>query len=186
MTEKKSILKNITVKKTSKVYQGRSFSFETEEVILPNGRRASFDFIRHPGSTVIVPLTDDGCIVLTHQYRHPMRDFVYEIPAGTLEKGEDPQVCALRELEEETGFRSAEIIPLGEILIVPSYSDEISYAFLARKLSLTRQNLDQDEIIQVETYPAPEVLKMIADGRLNDGLSIAAIHRAVPYLGPHL
>lgn len=186
MMEIQSILQKIKVLSTRKLHRGRSFAFETEEVTLPNGRQTSFDLVRHPGSTVIVPLHADGAITLTYQYRHPMRDFVYEIPAGTLEPGEDPQVCAGRELEEETGFRAGELISLGEILIVPSYSDEVCFAYLAGKLSPTQQNLDEDEIIQVETRPAAEVLAMISDGRISDALSIAAIHRALPYLGPYL
>jgi ADP-ribose pyrophosphatase len=130
-------------------YKGRIFSFVTEDVTLPNESRAEMAYVRHPGSTAIVPLVDDDTVIMERQYRHPVRASIFEIPAGTMDPGETPLVCARRELEEETGYIAEEFIELGKIHILPAYSDELIHLYLARGLSLTKQNLDPDEIIKV-------------------------------------
>lgn len=109
--------------RSTEIHRGRHFSFVTEELTLPNGRRTEMAMVRHPGSIGVVPLFDDGSILMEHQYRHCVRDYLLEIPAGTLEAGEEPLACARRELEEETGYTAAEIIPLARTHILPAYSD---------------------------------------------------------------
>ena len=170
--------KEARVHRTRKVYTGRAFSFVTEDVTLPNGSRSEMAFVRHPGSTAIVPLVDDNTVIMERQYRHPVRDYLFEIPAGTMDPGETALACARRELAEETGYIAEEFIELGKIHILPAYSDELIHLYLARGLSLTKQNLDPDEIIKVVEYPLDEALQMIETGRITDALTILALQWA--------
>jgi ADP-ribose pyrophosphatase len=162
----------------TEIYRGRHFSFVTEDLTLPNGRRTEMAMVRHPGSIGVVPLFDDGSVLMEHQYRHCVRDYLLEIPAGTLEAEESPLACARRELEEETGYTAAEIIPLGRTHILPAYSDEVIHLFMARGLAPARRNLDPDEIIRTREYPLERLLEMIADGEITDALTILALQRA--------
>ena len=170
--------KKAHIHNTRVAYKGRIFSFMTEDVTLPNDSRAEMAYVRHPGSTAIVPLVDDNTVIMERQYRHPVRDYLFEIPAGTMDPGETPLVCARRELEEETGYIAEEFIELGKIHILPAYSDELIHLYLARGLSLTKQNLDPDEIIKVVEYPLDEALQMIETGRITDALTILALQWA--------
>ena len=163
---------------TREFYRGRVFRFAEEEVTLPNGRRTSYGVVRHPGSTGIVPVADDGTIVMTRQYRYPVGEYLLEIPAGTNDPGEDPLTCARRELEEETGMTAGDMTLLGRVHILPAYTDEVIHIYLARKLGPSRQNLDPDEIISVERHPLAALIGMIADGRITDALTVLALQRA--------
>lgn len=161
------------------VYRSKSFSFVVDDVWLPNGRRTEMGLVRHPGSTAILPFLDADAILLLRQYRHPVGKFIYEIPSGTMDPGEtDPLACARRELEEETGYRAAEFISLGHTYILPSYSDEKIHLFIARNLTETAQNLDEDEIIDVEKTPLEQALRMIDSGEITDALTGLVIQRA--------
>jgi ADP-ribose pyrophosphatase len=177
MSKNCSIPDKVRIHQTSNVYSGRIFSFVVEDVTLPNDSRAEMAFVRHPGSTAIVPLRDDDTVIMERQYRHPLRDYLFEIPAGTMEPGETALACARRELEEETGYVADEFIELGSIHILPAYSDELIHVYLARGLSPTQQHLDQDEIINVVAYPLDEALQMIETGRITDALTILALQR---------
>ena len=171
------------VESREKLYSGRQFNFVVEQVRHPNGVRSEMGIVRHPGSTVIVPLFDDQCIGLIRQYRHAVSAYIYETPAGTMEPGEDPLVCAHRELEEETGYAAGEMAALGKTYLLPAYSDELTYVYLARDLKETCQDLDQDEIIDVHRLPIDHVLAMISAGEIVDALSILSIYQAVRHLG---
>ena len=178
MEQKKPSRQCALVNKTETIYQGKLFSFVKEDVTLPNNRRTEMAIVRHPGSTAIVPLFEDGTVAMTLQYRHAVREYLLEIPAGTMEPGESELNCAKRELEEETGLVAEEFIKLGQVYILPAYSDEKIYIYLARDFTVTRQNLDQDEIIQVVKYPLKELLQMIAEGRITCALSILCLQQA--------
>ena len=165
------------VKKVESVYNGRLFSFTVEDVRLPNGVDTRMAFVRHPGSTAIVPLTDGRRVVMTRQYRHAVREYLLEVPAGTMEPGEPPLECARRELEEETGMAPGRMHSLGRIHILPSYSDEVIHLYLARDLTRSTQRLDRDEIIELETHPLSRLMEMIDDGRITDALTILCLQR---------
>jgi ADP-ribose pyrophosphatase len=160
------------------VYRNNIFAFLAEDVTLPNDSRTEMAFVHHSGSTAIVPLLEDNTVIMERQYRHPVRDYLFEIPAGTLDPGETARECARRELEEETGYVAEEFIELGKVHILPAYSDELIYVYLARGLTFTRQNLDQDEIINVVEYPLDQTLQMIAAGRITDALTILSLQWA--------
>jgi len=177
MEKKQQSLQTAQVDKSETLYQGRQFSFVKEDITLPNKQRAEMLMVRHPGSTAIVPLFEDGTVALTLQYRHAVREYLFEIPAGTMDPGESEIDCAKRELEEETGLVAETLTKLGEVYILPAYSDERIYTYLARGLRTTQQNLDPDEIIQVVKYPLKETLQMIKDGRITCALSILCLQQ---------
>ena len=165
------------VHKTTALYRGKSYRFVREEISLPAGGRVEIGFVRHPGSTAIVPLFEDGSVALTLQYRHPVGEYILEIPAGTMEPGESPETCARREVEEEIGWRAGELQALGGVHVLPSYSDEVIHIYVARQLTRTAQNLDEDELIQVVRYPFKAVMEMIAEGQITDAVSIMALQQ---------
>ena len=174
--------KKAKINQSNELYRGRIFSFITEDVTLPNDSRTEMAFVHHPGSTAVVPMLDGNTVIMELQYRHPLRDYLLEIPAGTIDPGESPLECAKRELEEETGYVAAELIEMGQVHILPAYSNEKIYVYLARGLTSSKQNLDQDEIIKVVSYPLEQALKMVWEGRITDALTILSIQRAWFYL----
>ena len=135
-------------------------------------------FIQHPGSIAVVPLMEDHSVVMELQYRHPVGEYLLEIPAGTMEPGESPLECAQRELIEETGFRAQEFTKLGKIHIIPAYSDEEIHVFIANGLMRAKQDLDPDEIIEVVTYPLEQAVRMIDEEKITDALTILSIQMA--------
>jgi ADP-ribose pyrophosphatase len=163
-------------------FQGKLFSFESEDVTLPNGSRTELSMVRHPGSIAVVPLFEDNTVLMERQYRHAVKSYLLEIPAGTMEPGEDPLTCARRELEEETGYIAENFELLLDLDILPSYTDERIYVYLARGLASSRQNLDEDEIIEIVTYPLQDALKMIDTGQIRDGLTILSLLQASRHL----
>jgi len=177
--------KAIVVNGSDTVYRGRNFSFAVDDITLPNGVRTNIALVRHPGSTAIVPIDDDGRVVMTRQYRHPVAAYILEVPAGTMDPGETPMQCARRELEEETGLKAGEFIEITRVHILPSYSDEVIVVYLARDFTPTKQNLDPDEIIDIEKYSLHEAQEMIDDGRITDALTILAIQYTRQYLNFH-
>jgi ADP-ribose pyrophosphatase len=161
------------------IHVGRVFELGVERVRLPNGVETPLDVLRHPGAAAVLPLTDAGEILLLRQFRWAAGDYLWEIPAGTLDPGEQPIDCARRELVEEAGVRAGELVPLGEIVPVPGYSTERIHLFLARSLTPAPQKLDQDELIaEVRAVAAAEAVRWLADGSLIDAKSAVAIGRA--------
>ncbi len=177
MASTKSFHKKARVHKIHPHYRGALFSFVSEDVTLPNGSRTEMGMVRHPGSVGIVPFLDGDTIIMERQYRHAVGAYLLEIPAGTLEPGEKPLDCARRELAEETGFTAGEFIDLGKIHIIPAYSDESIWIYLARGLTPAGQNLDRDEVIEVVNYPFEQTLRMIANGQITDALTIVGLQR---------
>lgn len=182
MIEKNSLRVRAKINRANEIYKGKHFSFVIENITLPNGVISEVGMVHHPGSTAIVPMLDDHTVVMTRQYRHPIRKYIIEIPAGTLEPNESPLNCAKRELEEETGYVANELVELSHIHILPAYSDEKIYLYLAKDLTASRQNLDQDEIIHTVKYSFDDAMQLINNGAITDALTIMAIYRAWQYL----
>ncbi len=164
------------------LHRGRVFELSRENVTLANGVTIDLDVIRHPGAAAIVPLLNDATVVLIRQYRHAVGGEIWEIPAGTLDRGEDPLHCASRELTEETGFAAGRWQPLGEIVPVPGYSSERIHLFLAAGLRPAEQKLEQDELLRVQEVGFDEALAMIARGDIRDGKTICGLFMARAWL----
>jgi ADP-ribose pyrophosphatase len=165
-------------KESTVVHEGRVFALHRDRVTLPNGVDATLDVIRHPGAAAIVPVTDQGRVVLIRQFRYAVGDRIWEIPAGTMEPGESPLACAQRELTEEIGVTAARWHPLGAIMPVPAYSDEIIHLYRAEALLPAKQQLDADEILDVHEFHYGEALEMIRSGKIRDAKTIAGLMMA--------
>jgi len=165
-------------------FQGRKFSYEVNSYRLPNGTEGTYECIRHPGGAVAVPVTTDGRLVLTDQYRFSVSGRLLEFPAGTIEEGEDPAAAVGREVEEEVGYHAGKITTLGKFPLCPGYSDEFIYAYLAQDLeALDTLTLDADEDINVVLMSPQEFEAAIFSGEpIADAKSIASYFLAKPHL----
>lgn len=158
-----------------RIYGGRIVRLYEREVELPNGHTVSLEIVHHPGAAAVVPLHDDGTITLVHQYRHAAGGYLYEIPAGLLEEGEQPAACARRELTEETGLTAGELTPLLWYHTTPGFSDEVVHLFLATGLSEGQTDHGHDEVIEVVRLPLDEALKRLRAGEITDGKTVIAL-----------
>ncbi len=156
---------------------------QTERVRLPNGHLVDLDIVRHPGAAAVVPITAHGEVVLIRQYRHAAGGTLYEVPAGKLEPGEDPALCAARELEEEAGERAGRLLPLGWIWTTPGFTDERIHLFAALDLTPVAQRLQADEVIETVRLPFADALALVWSGQLNDAKSALALLHAARALG---
>ncbi|EAX46606.1 NUDIX hydrolase [Thermosinus carboxydivorans Nor1] len=166
--------------KSTRVFTGKVIGLRVDTVRLPDGREATREVVEHPGAVAIVPVLSDGRIVLVRQYRHATRQVMLEIPAGKLAKGEDPDVCAARELEEETGFISRSLCKVATVYTTPGFTDEIMHLYVAQQLEPSVQRPDEDEFIQLEYYTKDELRAALQQGAINDaktmlGLLLAGI-----------
>ena len=169
--------------RTESVYMGSIIRVEKLTVELPNGKTATRDIVRHTGASAVVPVTSGGAFLLVRQYRKPNEMVSIEIPAGKPDSGEDPESCAIRELEEETGFRAASVEKLFSMQSTPGFSDEIIHVYLATGLQPGKPNPDDDEFITAFPVSASDALSMIRDGRITDGKTIAGLYAALDRMG---
>jgi ADP-ribose pyrophosphatase len=167
---------------TKEVYQGRKFVVARRMVRYPDGREGEYGIVHHPGAVTVVPVNQDGWIWLIEQYRHAIENMLLELPAGTIEEKEAPEVCALRELREEIGLSADSLKKIGEFYSSPGYSDEYMHVFLAMDLREDPLERDVGEFIQVQKYPAEEVYQMMVQGKIRDGKTVAALALARPYI----
>jgi ADP-ribose diphosphatase len=165
------------------IYKGRIVDLRLERVTLPNGTTIRLEMVRHPGAAAIVAVNEQQEVALLRQYRHAAGGFIWEIPAGKLDHGESPEVCAARELREEAGLTAGSLTLLGAIYTAPGFCDEKIHLFLARGLSPGEQQLEKDEVLSVEQVPLRRALAMIRSGEIQDAKSIAGLHHAAAVLG---
>ncbi len=163
-------------------YSGRVFALRVDRVRLENGKEAALEIIEHRGSVVMVPVDQDGGIWLVRQYRHAVGREILELPAGTLEPGEDPAACAGRELREEIGMAAGRIVRIGGFFLAPGYATEFMHVFLARDLRPDRLPGDEDEILRPEKFSLAELRQMLEEGNLEDAKTVAALAIAIPRL----
>jgi ADP-ribose pyrophosphatase len=163
------------VQATRPIYSGRIFDVFLEKIVLPNGMIKDREVIRHPGAAAMVPLLGDGRVILIKQYRHAVDRFLWEIPAGTLERGENPLECARRELVEEIGYSAATLEKITEILPAPGYTDERIHIFIATDLTAAPQDLDEDEVLEIEPIPFDRAIEMIGQGHIQDAKTIVGL-----------
>jgi ADP-ribose pyrophosphatase len=160
-------------------YQGRSIAVWREEVTLPNGREAVLDVVRHPGASAVVPFETERDVLLIRQYRHAAGGTIWEVPAGKLDAGEPPDVCAARELEEEAGRRAGRLEHLATIWTTPGFTDERIHLFAAFELAPVEMRHEHDEVIELVRMPLADALDLVWRGELADAKSaLALIHAA--------
>ena len=157
------------------IYKGTVVTLNVDTVRLPNGHTIDLEVIRHPGASAVVPLKEDGTVVLIRQFRHAANGFIYEIPAGKLHPKEDPLDCAARELEEEIGYKAGRFELLSSIFTAPGFADEVIHIYLATGLTIGTQNLDQDEVLEVVEMPLREAIAKIEDGTIRDAKTIVGL-----------
>ena len=157
------------------LHRGRVYNLIKENVTLDNGVTADMEYIEHPGATAVIPILSDSRVLLLKQYRHSLREYIWEIPAGTLDPKEEILECAQRELIEETGYSADQWQKLGEITPLPGYSDERIHIFVATDLKPAVQDLDKDEIIHVHKVEFNKTVEMIKNGEIQDAKSITGL-----------
>lgn len=157
-------------------------NLRVDKVKLENGTAALREVVEHRGAAAIVPILEGANVILVRQYRYPIRSDLLEIPAGTLQANEDPKVCALRELEEETGYRSEEIAKIAECFVAPGYSTERIQIYLAKQLRKTQTSMDEDENISIVVVKFLEALEKIRTGEIRDAKSIVGLQAAARVL----
>ena len=166
------------------VFTGSLLNVFSDDIELPDGKKAGREYIKHVGAVCIVALTSDNKVIVERQYRYPMHDVLLEIPAGKLnDKNEDPLEAARRELQEETGAFAEKMTFLGKFYPTPAYSDEVIYMYLAEELQFGEQCLDDDEFLTTELVPIEELAERIMSGEIPDGKTQAAILAVCRKLG---
>lgn len=166
---------SVKINSSRTVFNVGRFRLDTENVTLDNGVDTMLHVLRHPGAVAVVPFLDETTILMVHQYRHALGDYIWEIPAGTIDAGEEPLACAGRELIEETGFRGSHFTRLGEIYTAPGYSDERLHLFMAYDLKPDVQSLEPDEVLHVKQTSFADALAMIDSGDIRDAKTIAGL-----------
>jgi ADP-ribose pyrophosphatase len=157
------------------IYQGRIFSLEKHEVLLPNGDTAIRELIKHQGAAAVVAITATHEVLLVKQYRIGARADLWEIPAGLLDPGERPLDCAIRELQEETGYKPTTIVPLGGFYVAAGYTSEYIHLFLATDLVKAPLPSDADEFLHMEAVPFTTALEWIESGKIVDSKTIIGL-----------
>jgi ADP-ribose pyrophosphatase len=161
--------------KSETPYNGKAFTIRRDTVRMPNGHDARLDIVEHPGSVVIIPIDEEKNMLFVRQYRHAARMDMLELPAGTLDKGEEPDDCALREVREETGMAAGKMEHLGSFFLAPGYSTEYMHVYLATGLHLDPLEADADEFIEVERIPIDTVYDLARRGEIPDAKTLAAL-----------
>jgi ADP-ribose pyrophosphatase len=168
---------NYKILKSQILYKGKVFNHQVDEIEYDSGNIGIREVAIHPGGAVVVPIKDDGKIILVKQFRYPLQKTLIELPAGKLDKGEDPLICATRELEEETGYKANKIKKLGEIYTSPGYSTEILYIYSATELIPGNLNREEGERgMEILELTLTEIEKMIMSGEITDAKTIVGIY----------
>jgi ADP-ribose pyrophosphatase len=170
---------------SKEIFRGRIFDV-TIDTVREGDKTYQREVVHHPGSAVIVPAFEDGTVALVCQYRHPAVRYLLEVPAGTLNRGERPEEGAARELEEELGFVAGRLEKLAEFYVSPGFCEEKMWIYLATEMIETKQQLEEDEIVDVIRLPFSEALEMISAGEIEDAKTIIGLMLAAPRLGPSM
>ncbi|MGB2869535.1 MAG: NUDIX hydrolase [Bacteroidota bacterium] len=164
--------------RSEKLYAGKVFNLLVDHVEYPSGNHGVREVADHPGGAVALPLMKDGTTLLVRQFRYPMKQYLYELPAGKLNPGEDPKDCAARELEEETGYVAGKMEKLTSIYTTPGFCNEMLHLYLATDLRKSErgQQLEEGELsLTVESVPFEKVIAMIESGEIIDSKTICAV-----------
>ena len=164
-----------TPKSSEKIFSGRLIDLYFDHIELPNGKSSTREWIKHPGAVCIIPILPNGNLCLIRQYRYGPRAEFIEIPAGKLDVGEDPLVCAERELEEEIGYIAGKLTFLTNIHPAIGFSNEKMWVYLAEDLILSKQSLDQDEFLELYPIPLKKAIDLIYEGKITDVKTVIGI-----------
>ena len=164
-----------TPKSSEKIFSGRLIDLYFDHIELPNGKLSTREWIKHPGAVCIIPILPNGNLCLIRQYRYGPRAEFIEIPAGKLDVGEDPLVCAKRELEEEIGYIAGKLTFLTNIHPAIGFSNEKMWVYLAEDLILSKQSLDQDEFLELYPIPLKKAIDLIYEGKITDVKTVIGI-----------
>ena len=157
------------------IYRGRVIRLVNRDLVLPNGRRTTFSIVEHPGAVAIVPVHANGDVVLLRQFRPTIGEEIYEIPAGTIEKGEAPLATAKREIIEETGFKARQWTKIAEFFTAPGFCTELMHVYVARGLSPASAEGDADEVLRPVRMSIDQALKLVRTKKIRDAKSIAGL-----------
>lgn len=166
-------------------YSGVIVDVYLDRAQLVDGKIVKREVVRHPGGVTVLPVDGEGFCYLVRQYRYPVGRMMLEAPAGKLEYGEDHRACAERELSEETGFSSEELIYLGGCYSSPGFSTEKLHMYLALGLRAGQQHLDEGEYLNLERHSLEELTELISDGKIEDAKTVAIAFKALKYLESH-
>lgn len=164
------------------VYKGRIINVRCDDAALPNGKPCTREVVEHNGGVCIAPITDDNELIFVRQFRYPYMEEILELPAGKLEKGEDPFEAGKRELEEETGTVADEYFDFGKFYPTPGYCGEIIHLYAAKGLKATAMHPDDDEFLEVIRIPIAKAVDMVMNGELRDGKTQALVMRVAEML----
>lgn len=168
---------NYKVKKSEIIFRGQVFDLQVDELEYSSGNHGIREIAIHPGGAVVVPLKENGKIIMVRQFRYPFQKFVLELPAGKLDKGEDPQTCAVRELEEETGYQSKDVVKLGEIYTTPGFCTEVLHIYFAKNLKPGNHNREEGEYgMEIHEFTLDEIEEKIRNSEIVDAKTICGIH----------
>ena len=164
-----------TQKSSEKIFSGKLIDLYFDHIELPNGKSSTREWIKHPGAVCVIPILPNSNLCLVRQYRYGPREEFIEIPAGKLDAGEDPLVCAKRELEEEIGYSAGKLTFLTNIHPAIGFSNEKMWMYLAEDLILSKQNLDQDEFLELYHLSVDEAIDLISQGKITDVKTVIGI-----------
>ncbi len=162
---------------TQSIFKGKIISLQVDEVELPDGKKANRELIKHPGAVCVIAITDEKKIILVEQYRKALERPLVEVPAGKLEPGEEPSICAGRELEEETGYRPGKITHIQSFYTSPGFADELVHVFLAEQLEKVEEGLvaDEDEFVDLLEVTIEEAEQLVKESRVFDAKTLWAL-----------
>jgi ADP-ribose pyrophosphatase len=163
------------VEAEKEIFRGRVIRLVNRDLVLPNGRRTTFSIVEHPGAVAILPIHANGDVVLLRQFRPSIGEEIYEIPAGTIEKGEAPLATAKREIIEETGFKARRWSKIAEFYTAPGFCTELMHVFVARGLSPATSGGDADEILKPVRVSLDAAIKLVRTRKIRDAKSIAGL-----------
>lgn len=168
---------------TTPIYDGAIIKVQRDTIELPNGEKSFRELVVHNGAVCVVPITEDNMVYMVRQFRYPFKKVLLEVPAGKTDDGETPMQAAHRELEEEIGVKASELIDMGEIYPSVAFLTEVIHMYIARGFTPSKQQLDEDEFLEIVKMPFSEVVDLIIKGEITDGKTIASILKAQKILG---